>query len=391
MKLLMVHSDRDEMYGAVHSMLEMLTKLQEKYQVEPTLLVSKEGNVTKYCDKMGWKYCITGHGNFMMGAGTKKKEMIRNALLPVFYLKYKIKNFLALRKIERELNIKEFDIIHTNVNVCDIGAILSKKYKIPHVWHLREFGDLDYNRIVFRRKYIDFMNKNCNYFIAISDAVKNHWIKKGLDRNKVIRIYNGVEKIEYKKEEKNEGKIKCCFCGSISKSKGQHILLQALSKLNKEYLDKISIDILGDGPKEYVNSLKEYVKKNNLNKVVSFCGYKSNVRELLSKYDIGFMCSYSEGFGRVTVEYMMAGLCTIASNTGANSELIKNKETGVLFDYSNIEDLKSKIAWCINNYKEVKNIGKNSKQISLKNFTSEINSKNVFELYQKILGEKNER
>ena len=156
-------------------------------------------------------------------------------------------------------------------------------------------------------------------------------------------------------------------------------------------MDKISIDILGDGPKEYVNSLKEYVKKNNLNKVVSFCGYKSNVRELLSKYDIGFMCSYSEGFGRVTVEYMMAGLCTIASNTGANSELIKNKETGVLFDYSNIEDLKSKIAWCINNYKEVKNIGKNSKQISLKNFTSEINSKNVFELYQKILGEKNER
>ena len=36
-----------------------------------------------------------------------------------------------------------------------------------------------------------------------------------------------------------------------------------------------------------------------------------------------------QGFGRVTVEYMCAGLAVIASDCGANPELIQHDVTGI--------------------------------------------------------------
>lgn len=393
MKILMIHQDRDEMYGAVHSMLELLTQLNQNYNVEPIVLTAREGNVAKYCKEKGWKYYVTGQGNFMMGAGTKKKVWIRAILFPIFYLKYKLKNIRAIYLAEKYLNFDEIDLIHTNTNVCDLGAILAQRHQKPHFWHLREYGDLDYNRISFRKNYISYMNDHATLFFAISNSVREHWIKKGISENKIVTVYNGVEPIKDKKitiDNANKNKIKIVFSGSISESKGQYLLINAVSNLPKEKKDKLQVDIIGDGPNDYVNSLKKLVKEKEMTSIIHFLGYKSDIRNLLFNYDIGMMCSRAEGFGRVTVEYMMAGLCTIATNRGANKELIKDNSVGLLFDYPDIASLCDKIEWCIDNYEEVKNIGKNAKEYAYNNFTSIINANNIYKNYETILGGKNE-
>ena len=56
-------------------------------------------------------------------------------------------------------------------------------------------------------------------------------------------------------------------------------------------------------------------------------------------YDIGVVCSASEGFGRVTVEYMLSKLVVVASNSGANPELLCNGEYGLLFRTFDEKDL----------------------------------------------------
>lgn len=394
MKILMIHQDRDEMYGAVHSMLELLTQLSENHNIEPIVLTSKEGNVAKYCKEKGWKYYVTGQGNFMMGAGTKKKVWIRAILFPIFFLKYKLKNIRAIYLAEKYINFDEIDLIHTNTNVCDLGAILAERHNKPHFWHLREYGDLDYNRISFRKKYISYMNDHATLFFAISNSVREHWIKKGISKNKIVTVYNGVEPIEDIKvtirnsDSIDEDKIKIVFSGSISESKGQYLLINSIANLSKEKRNKLEIDIIGDGPRDYVNSLKKIIKDKEINNVIHFLGYKSNIRNLLFNYDVGMMCSRAEGFGRVTIEYMMAGLCTIASNRGANKELIKDDSVGILFDYPNIEDLCNKIEWCIDHYEEAKKIGKNARKYACNNFTSIINANNIYINYEAVLGGK---
>ena len=37
------------------------------------------------------------------------------------------------------------DIIHTNTGVIHEGLKVAKRLKIPHVWHLREYQDKDFN------------------------------------------------------------------------------------------------------------------------------------------------------------------------------------------------------------------------------------------------------
>ena len=72
-------------------------------------------------------------------------------------------------------------------------------------------------------------------------------------------------------------------------------------------------------------------------------GYREDVCSLLHEYDCGVMCSRSEGFGRVTAEYMMAGLPVIASDTGANPELVNEGQTGLFYRWGDTSDLAKKI------------------------------------------------
>jgi glycosyltransferase involved in cell wall biosynthesis len=44
--------------------------------------------------------------------------------------------------------------------------------------------------------------------------------------------------------------------------------------------------------------------------------------------NIGLMCSRDEAFGRVTIEFMLHKMPVIASNSGANPELVINRING---------------------------------------------------------------
>ena len=95
----------------------------------------------------------------------------------------------------------------------------------------------------------------------------------------------------------------------------------------------------------------------HLEKNVRFLGYQKNFYEKLAGYDCGIMCSRSEGFGRVTVEYMMAGLPVLASDTGANAELIENGVTGLLYHFPDVENLKNELLYMLEHKKEVSDMG----------------------------------
>ena len=127
------------------------------------------------------------------------------------------------------------------------------------------------------------------------------------------------------------------------------------------------------------------VKEKQLDKNIKFLGYCSDLRERIQSYDVGIVCSRSEGFGRVTAEYMTAKLCVIASNTGANTELIQNNVNGLLYEYNNNMDLANKITYVYNNRQKIDEFGEKARQRILENFTKEINAINIKNLYDRIM------
>lgn len=386
MKVLYI-TDRDDKFGAPKSMIEMILNLRKKYNIEPIVITSVKNNINKICTENKIENYVTYHQKHLyVETGNKLKDAIK--LIPR-YIRYKIGNFRAKIEIKKKINMQDIDIIHTNTSSLDIGAILAEKYHKKHIVHIREFGDKDFNMKSYRKNYISFFNKNTTCFFAISDAIKEGWIKKGIQKEKIIRVYNGIsiEDIEIKKYEKqnNDTKLKLIISGSICEGKGQKEIVQALAKIPKDILENVHLDIIGEGIPEYKKEIETLIKENNLEKYINLLPYKNDLRKCLKDYDIGIVCSRAEGFGRITVEYMATQLVVIASDTGANPEIIDDGINGFLYHYHDIEDLANKIVYIYEHKEMREQIGIKGREKVLENFISDINAKNVYQNYKKII------
>ena len=287
--------------------------------------------------------------------------------------------------------MNEVEFIHTNISAIDLGVKLATKYKLKNIMHIREFWDLDFNMHSYRKNYIKYLNKNIFAFIAISNAIRQHWIKKGIDEKKIYTIYNGVnfDNIIPKKEfNKSNDKIKILMMGSISEGKGQQELVKAVSLLDRKIKENIQVDIVGSGYVFAEENLKKEIANNKLESVINFKGYDKDIRKKINTYDIGIICSKSEGFGRVTIEYMSAGVCVIASNTGANIELIEENKNGFLYKKGNCYDLAKKITFVFQNRTLLEEIAKNSISTAKSKFSTDIFVKNIMNFYEYLFNKK---
>ena len=262
------------------------------------------------------------------------------------YLFYLFGNFTKYKVCSLPIDFESIDIIHSNTNRQDIGAYISSRYGIKHIWHIREMGQEDYNVIFYKKNCIQYMNKAADSFIMISNAVKNRWSDKGLDVCKMHTIYDGMDTADIKKRKKTvKDKIRIVITGHVQPNKGQLHLVQAISKLPANARTHVELDIIGEAYPDYKKRIEAEIRKNNLEDRINLLGYRDNINKLLSEYDIGVTCSKAEGLGRCTAEYMLAGLFTIASNTGANPEIIQNNRTGMLYKYGDIHSLSFAVLW----------------------------------------------
>lgn len=378
-------SDGSDKFGAPKALIEILKEIKEKkYDINPIVLTSKYNGVNKFCEENNIENYVTKQPSFMM---TKKENFFKFIVKFVIkFIRYIVFSKISIQEVEKKVDLTKIDLIHTNTTIINLGAELSKKYKIKHYWHIREFGQKDYDFISFKRNYINYMNKYTYKFFAISDAIKKCWIDKGIEKKKIQLLYDGIDlsDIEYKNEINIPAdKIKIVFSGYISENKGQIQAIQALSLMSKEKLSKIQLDIIGTGKTEYVDFLNKEIKSKNLEDNVKLLGYKDNLRQMLKNYQIGLMCSKSEGFGRTTVEYMASGLLVIASNTGANIELINNNIDGIIYEYYNINELKEKIEYVLDNQSLINEIAVNARKKVFERFGIERNVREIITNYEK--------
>lgn len=372
----------DYKYGASKSMMSLILYLKGHYDVEPVLLTKQRNKLNMICDENGIENHSCWYCDFMSGSPYSFFPL-KVAKHAVKYTLYIAGSILQKRILSCGIDFDTIDIIHTNHSRIQVGAYISTKKKIPHVWHIREFGREDYNVFFYRPNTIKYMNRHAGKFIVISDAVKRSWIAKGLDEKKITTVYNGLDAEGYiSKKNRNDDYLKIVVVGHVQKSKGQIHLIQALSMLPEKIRNSIQVDIVGEGYKDYISQIKRLININHLENI-HFLGYQENIPCLLAEYDVGVMCSASEGFGRVTVEYMLAGLYVVATDSGANPEIIKSLEQGMLYtdgDPAGLANCLKEIFECRGKYCKG-NVKENM-------FTLEAYASGVYSVYKELLANK---
>jgi glycosyltransferase involved in cell wall biosynthesis len=120
--------------------------------------------------------------------------------------------------------------------------------------------------------------------------------------------------------------------GAMSEQKGHRHLFDALSILQKNFA-AFHCFVLGEGALE--KQLREQIERLDLSASVSFVGFRKDVTQWLSGFDIFAMPSNWEGLGTAILEAMSAGLPVLASKVGGIPEMVIDHQTGLLTEPGN--------------------------------------------------------
>lgn len=349
-------------YGADYSMIQIINKLK-KHDIESIVIIPKKGRSSELFEENNIEYIIIPFQNWIHYDLT----IIGKYIKPI--LKFFINIILSMYTYIKIKNIYKIIGVYSNSFTNYFSIILSKIFKVKHIQHIREFGDYDFNwKFDFgRKKTIEFATKNSARLICISNAVRENYINFSNEK-KMITIYNGLPITQVVKHNFNSEVINIVMVGRLSAEKRQIILLKAIRILLDRRIFNIHIDFYGDG--EDLEALKKYCQDNEISNYVEFMGYSKKID--FSKYHIGVMCSISEGFGRVLVEYMMNSLAVISSNGGAAPEIINNQKTGILFEVDNEVKLADKIEELMKNRKRMQILGENARKSAINSFAEDI-------------------
>lgn len=374
----MNHADHG---GAALALYDLIFELKNKKDLEIVVITGKKNNLNKMLTDIGIENYSSNFKNFM--SSSKKPKWLWKKILKI---RHDLSFCIAKREIEKIIDFSTIDIIHSNLNRIDIGAYFAKKYNKKHVWHIREHAKGDFELIPIYKNYISYMNSFDSQFIAISKSVMNVWSKRGLNNDNIRLIYDGIKVKKFEREQqKINNCLKIIFIGGYNGNKGQEYFIDAISTLDKEIVDNLYVDFYGSGLEEKKLYLKNKIRNSHLEKNITLNGYDPEIYSKISQYDVGINCSTAEGFGRVTVEYMMAGLCVIASDQGANTELITNNETGLLYKYGDKNDLADKVRYLYNNLEICKEMGNKAQKRASEKFSIEVHSAKVYNLYQELI------
>lgn len=277
------------------------------------------------------------------------------------------------------MKLKDFvpDIVHTNVITTDFGYHLARRFNCCHIWHIREFGKLDFNMdfdlgINLTSKIL----KSANTIIANSNAVKKYY--EELMNLKITTVYNGISITPEIHHSYEQSIYRFIMVGRLGVEKNHKEVLQALKILIEKGIVNFHLDIYGSG--DFEAEIINEIKKLELQDFVSLMGFHSKID--YSQYLVGLMCSRYEAFGRVTVEYMMNGLIVVGAQSGGTVEIL-SEESGFLYKPGDYKDLSDKLKYILENTKLCYSIGVKARNRACSFFSTEEYFKNINQIYNK--------
>lgn len=366
------------MGGATISFFNMIVPLMDK-GVIPYIIVPYDEPIDKDFNRLVSEkyikvYKCTLSQSVLIKSGILK-YMIQLLKLPIFMYR-KMKSFIEILILVKKIKP---DIIHTNTGVIHEGFAVAKFYGIPHVWHLREYQNLDFNMQILS-SFSAFCNKlRQSYVISITNDILNHFGLVGSPH--ATTIYNGI--FSRNEVQPIDAKENYFLCASrLSPEKGFNDIIKAFSEFLKKY-KKYKLCIAGFGEKKYVEKLKLLTEEYGCSDKVEFIGFIQDVKPMMRKAKALLVASNFEGFGRMTAEAAFCGCIVIGRNTGGTKEILDY--TGGM-QFTNNEDFINKMEMVAKMEKEeYEEFVVEAQQKAVERYSIESNVEGIHLLYKQIL------
>jgi glycosyltransferase involved in cell wall biosynthesis len=313
-----------------------------------------------------------------------RKKVDRSSLLQmttfVISALFKLPSVIKLAKCDSALIFFSFP--------CGpLGLILKFVYKIPFVVSLRGADVPGFERQVqFIHKILLPLRRSIyvssKAIVANSEGLKDLALQTD-PGYKIEVIQNGIDTSLFSPSLEKDQNTKCytfLFAGRFCAQKNIAILIESFKICRSRNVDTKLI-LAGDGPD--TGKLKRIANNLGIDQIIKWTGWCSK-KELLSFFRLSNCFvnpSICEGMSNAVLEAMSCGLPVIAGDCIGNSDIVKEKINGLLYDCTSPYGLADKMIMLTENRNLSKQLGVNGRDICKKYYSWEASADRYLNLF----------
>ena len=299
--------------------------------------------------------------------------------------------FFYYQLLKFVIGLKNDDVV-VDLACCEMLPILFLKKGLKVYYEISEHPEISlYSTKLFAPSVEKFCSqcKRLTDLFVISNALKDYFIEKGVDSERIHVINMTVDDSRFQSLCKNEGKDRyIAYCGTASNNKdGVDQLIRSFSIVSKQYTD-VKLYIIGKTPnKNQAFSNGNLVKELNLEEKVIFTGAVpyTDVPQLLMDAEIlaldrpdNKQAKY--GFPTKLGEYLMTGNPVVITHVGDIPLFLTDNETALIAAPDNEISFAEKLIWALENPAEAKDIGIQGRQLAMKCFNGTIEGNKIMQI-----------
>jgi len=300
----------------------------------------------------------------------------------IAFLPGKLRKFaeviISLYRLRRVLAQDKDCIVHFFLSQAYVLGMLAAKisgHKGPKIMSRRSLNHYQ-KSVPFFGRLERKTHKLADLFLANSNAVKQNLLEEGIQESQIRLIQNGIDldafnNVKSKNIRKTLGIDSNTFIMTMTANliayKGHMDLLEALSLIKDKISKKWILLLVGrDGGVQ--NQLEQKGQDLKLDAHIRFLGLRADIPQILSKSNLGVLCSHEEGMPNAVMEYMASSLPVVATTVGGIVELVDDGRTGFLVPSKNPEKLSEALLKSIDD-KDALNMGKKGREKIEKEFS----------------------
>jgi glycosyltransferase involved in cell wall biosynthesis len=297
----------------------------------------------------------------------------------------------VISEIRNFIRKEKPNLLHSHGYKGNFYSLAASRRRIPwvvtnHLWkrtslYLKLYALLD-----------SFLIRTADRVVAVSDDIAIELLQRGVSRQKIVVIDNGVDLIKFSID-KDNGPLKRSL-GLDENSKVIGTVASLTTEKGHSYLLKAAVSILfsfpntkflfvGDGPER--NSLERQATDLGLQRQVRLVGSRKNIPEILSIVDIFVLPSLKEGLPMALLEAMAARLPVVATAVGAVPKVVIPGRTGLLVKPADPEELRAAIEFLLRDRTLAVGLAEQGQQKVQAEFSSGAMGQKYFTLYCQVL------
>jgi glycosyltransferase involved in cell wall biosynthesis len=226
--------------------------------------------------------------------------------------------------------------------------------------------------------------------IAVSNAVADAMVKRGIPQNKLRVVSNGTLNSPRNRSIKDYQPFPLCrpaitTVAGMYTRKGIVELIEAFVKIATDF-PQAHLYLVGDGPDRAM--FEEIVQNTPFSERIHFEGFQPEPQRYMLASDIFVLASHCESFGLVLTEAREAGCAIIASDVDGIPETLDQGQAGLLVPPKDIQTLAKALGHLLSDPQQLQKLQYQAKQ-NLERFSvKRVNEENL-SVYSELIGKYN--